>query len=481
VQTQERKAKALRLASAITEMLALAPQAGGRQPGFALARNIVAHSLDYDAGVLPCSNLLPHASAIDDAVLNIVAVTVDMLPDQFTEEQRLQIQLPTRCAGMQVDLPTRLIPLARTARIVEAGPALREAVASWAPEVNPLQYDGVDQAVNEGILRLTAERGLEVIGGSGRPVAAGQPAAADPLRPAVPEKHLLSSYLRHCADAQYTSMLARADERSRTRLISAGGPTAGTSFVAQLGTAGVSYTDRQWAAAVQWRLGITVPGPQTTCVNENYADECCGQPLDAAGDHAVDCPTGPLRNRRHDDLADIYADILEEVGAVARREVFVPELSTNAEAWLDTWGYGIQELPDVLLDITVRHPYATRYQPGASNHCGHAAIHSEREKERKYPPARGRSIWAVVHETWGRLGDKAELLLDTCAGVAARRAYRRSRMPGNCLRKWRAQLDASLHRSIAAQISAARHGLPGRKRRRVAPADRAVLEGRCPL
>jgi hypothetical protein len=61
-------------------------------------------------------------------------------------------------------------------------------------------------------------------------------------------------------------------------------------------------------------------------LNENSKEECCGQPLDAVGDHAVDCPTGPLRNRRHDDLSDIYADIFEEVGAVSRREVFVPEL-----------------------------------------------------------------------------------------------------------------------------------------------------------
>jgi len=287
--------------------------------------------------------------------------------------------------------------------------------------VSPSHYDGVDQALSEGILDLIAERGVEAVGGGGRPVAAGRPSAADPLRPAVPEKHLLSIYLRHCADAQYAAPIAQAGERSKTRLLSAGGPTAGSSFVAQLSTAGVCYTDRQWAAAVRWRLGVEVAGPVTSCLNENLRGECCGQPLDAAGDHAVDCPTGPLRNRRHDDLSDIYADIFEEVGAVSRREVFVPEFSVNVEAWLDVWGYGISELPDALLDITVRHPYAIRYQPGAANEPGYAAAHSEREKERKYPAAQGRAIWPVVHETWGRLGAKAELLLSTCAGIAARR------------------------------------------------------------
>ena len=65
--------------------------------------------------------------------------------------------------------------------------------------------------------------------------------------------------------------------------------------------------------------------------------------------------------------------------------------------------------------------------------------------------------------------------------MAAKRAYRRGRAVGNNLQRWRAQLDASLHRSIAAQLVAARHGLPGKRARRRAPADRDELEARCPL
>ena len=101
-------------------------------------------------------------------------------------------------------------------------------------------------------------------------------------------------------------------------------------------------------------------------MNATANGELCNALLDAGGDHAVQCGTGPLRNFRHDDLADIYAGIFEEVGALARREVFVPEFLANEEAWLDVWAYGIMELPDVLLDITVRHPRADRYQPGAA-------------------------------------------------------------------------------------------------------------------
>ena len=228
-------------------------------------------------------------------------------------------------------------------------------------------------------------------------------------------------------------------------------------------------------------MGINTPGPCTTCANQNLKDELCGEPLDSQGDHAVSCGTGPLRNLRHDSLADIYADILDEIGAVARREVFVQEFSGSEEAWLDVWSYGIPELPDLLLDITVRHPRASRYLPGAAQTHGSAAEQAEHEKFERYPASGGRTMWPVAHETWGRLGAYAEHLLSTCSAVAARRAYRRGRVAGNCLRRWRAQLDAALHRGIAAQLVAAREGLPGRRRRTAAPADRAMLEGRCPM
>ena len=91
----------------------------------------------------------------------------------------------------------------------------------------------------------------------------------------------------------------------------------------------------------------------------------------------------------------------------------------------------------------------------------------------------GRFVWQAAHETFGRLGERAEALLAHCAAAVARAAHRRGRAPGNCLRRWRAQLDAALMRGVAAQLVSARFGPPGRARRRLAPADRASLEGRC--
>ena len=160
-------------------------------------------------------------------------------------------------------------------------------------------------------------------------------AVDEPLRPAAPDRHLLGSYLQHSAANQYSALLESMDVKASTRLTSAAGPTAGSSFVAQLSTHGVHYTDRQFEQAVRWRLGMLALGPVRSCLNTKADGEVCGEALDQHADHAVICPCGPMRVARHNGLAVIYADIVEEIGGVARREVFVPEFSAKGEAWLD--------------------------------------------------------------------------------------------------------------------------------------------------
>ena len=144
------------------------------------------------------------------------------------------------------------------------------------------------------------------------------------------------------------------------------------------------------------------------------------------------------------------------------------------EAWLDVWAFGAPGLEDVLVDITVRHPRAPTYRTAAAASAGATAAKADDDKACRYPPANG-----AARETWGRLGDSAEGLLVRCAGTAARRDYLRGRVPGPRLRRWRAQPDAALHKAIAAQLRAARYGLPGRShRRRPNATDAAIVDGR---
>ena len=186
-------------------------------------------------------------------------------------------------------------------------------------------------------------------------------------------------------------------------------------------------------------------------------------------DHAMCCSNGPLRIRRHEDIADSLADMIDETGAHVRREAYMKVFSTEAaDAWLDIWAFGGMHLPELIIDVTVRHPVVARYQPNASSQPGAAAAEAEADKQARYPPAGGRSVSAFAVETWGRLGQTAEELLTTLAAEATRHARRRGHVvtTGAFMRKWRASLDASLQRGIAAALLSARCGMPGKPHRR---------------
>lgn len=120
------------------------------------------------------------------------------------------------------------------------------------------------------------------------------------------------------------------------------------------------------------------------------------------------------------------------------------------------------------MDVTIRHPMASKYQPDASRIAGSAAKDGESGKFARYPAKDNRTITPFAVETWGRLGEYAEDLLQELACEATRHARLRGQAatPSNFLRRWRAAMDACLHKGIVNSLQSARCGLPGRAHRR---------------
>ena len=202
------------------------------------------------------------------------------------------------------------------------------------------------------------------------------------------------------------------------------------------------------------------------------------------GDHALECMTGPVRQAVHAEIADLLCEFIEEGGGQARREAFVGEFRVRhtgarwrqrreqqyKEAFLDVWGWGTAEIPDLLVDVTWRHPMASRYLPGASTTAGHACQRAADEKASTYPPSGGRAVHTFCVEGWGRLGGQAEVVLELLAGAAGIHDRRRGRAAPTRLQRWRARVDAVVQRGLASALESARFGLPGqapsrRKRR----------------
>ena len=121
-------------------------------------------------------------------------------------------------------------------------------------------------------------------------------------------------------------------------------------------------------------------------------------------------------------------------------------------------------MQDLLVDVTVRHPMAAAYQPGASHEDGAAAMVAEEKKMERYPEAAGRRVTPFAVETWGRLGPHAEQLLQMLAAEATRHHRRRGHAAtaNAFMRKWRATLDAVLRKGMARALIACRCGLPGK-------------------
>ena len=369
-------------------------------------------------------------------------------------------------------MPTAIVPLARTAGLMEVGPALRQTImAKWGCDSGTaLELDEVDDAVSQGVLTQLFEQGIS-LGPEGAPLPepTAAPQGASAMRPPTPQRNLLSRMLQFIAKRKFDALVATAGNRSRTRLQSASGPNAGKCLTAPAGVQQAHFRDDHFTTILQWRLGIVTPSSVSRCLNTKADGDICEEVLDPECDHAVCCPCGPLRIQRHNAVTDALADNMLETGAHVRREAWIQEFATDAaDAVLDIWAFGCSDIADLLIDVTIRHPMSAAYQPSASHSPGIAAAAGERSKFTRYPAAHGRAVIPFSVETWGRLGTHAEELLQKMVAAATRHNVMRGHAPapGSILKRWRAALDAILQRGVAMSLLSARYGLPGRQHRK---------------
>ena len=184
--------------------------------------------------------MLPHAALVERRVWGVVEAIIGRT---LTDQQMTQVQLPTDCGGLQMPMPTSIAPIARAADLIEVGLPLRQAIVGWGFELSIAKtVDGVNDAVAEGLLPLLAEQRITF----------DSPGHSVQLRPGdVPE---ISADIFRLA--KYEHQTALEDDRHRTRLLSAGGPTAGKSLVAPAGLKSTHFPDEEFTETLCWRLGV---------------------------------------------------------------------------------------------------------------------------------------------------------------------------------------------------------------------------------
>ena len=226
---------------------------------------------------------------------------------------------------------------------------------------------------------------------------------------------------------------------------------------------------------MRWRLGLRHAAADARCTHQ-YTNQRkqCGSLLDSFMDHAVLCKVGPGVYRTHNMLAHKLREYAKEAGCEAETEVTVPSLlkgqpgtTKTEEARLDVhvWAGGSWPM-EAYVDVTTRHPWASRYQQEALADTKLAPTATERkataQKEARYAPAvDGIPIIVAVLGSWGRLSKSLIELLELLSRRAAHaRADAGVRATGRH-RRWVEEIAVAqqrcLHRQFATAMQTACH------------------------
>ena len=121
---------------------------------------IVCHSLAFDSRVLRCDLALPYAGAVEKAAIDALDHIIGIPTGTLTDPQRVQLRLPTKHGGLQVDSLVRQCILAHAVALIQRGPNLRTALQRRHPSIDATAHDGIDRAATELLEQTLREHGI---------------------------------------------------------------------------------------------------------------------------------------------------------------------------------------------------------------------------------------------------------------------------------------------------------------------------------
>ena len=157
----------------------------------------------------------------------------------------------------------------------------------------------------------------------------------------------------------------------------------------------------------------------------HHTDQCsgaakkvCNVRADGRGHHAVLCKIGGVQHAAHGQGSHILLQAAQQAGFQARRKQVMPELaSSNCQSpQLGVEGWGLLGQQRLLVDFTVRHPFAVRYAKALSP----TAV-AEGEKDHHCRPQQGLVVRTAALEVFGRHGAGLVDLLESWADCARQR------------------------------------------------------------
>jgi hypothetical protein len=129
------------------------------------------------------------------------------------------------------------------------------------------------------------------------------------------------------------------------------------------------------------------------------------------------------------------------------------------EAVLDVHVWSAAPMPcEMWVDVSCRHPWASRYRDAAPRGPGFAAEEGEKDKYTRYGVgAGGVAVTPAVIESWGRLGEQFDNLLGTLSAMWSDRRANGRRGAADVKRRWLQQIGTTLVRCLHRQVACGAH------------------------
>jgi len=227
-----------------------------------------------------------------------------------------------------------------------------------------------------------------------------------------PPKKRMQSFISHLINSQtLKNILSTTDNRTKTRILSAGGIGSAGFLYAIPKDPILSMTNIQMETAIKLRLGCDL------ILNHEGLTKCeCGQRIDSFGDHLLACKNGSEKFYRHNMWLHSWERLIKKSSSPSLSlEKSLYELGvTNAiDAhkridFIEYKGNG----QAVMADVSITHPTCSQSSEKNKHSSlpGHAAENRQKAKHTKYDESAKQlnmKFVPLIAETYGRLGSEA--------------------------------------------------------------------------
>ena len=428
-ETEERLANAIALADHLSELCST-PQSGVRfHPAWRILTCVINQALSYDASVNGPGTTVPYGRRLDDLVLNTATRLINEPNPAPTTIQQLRLSRAEGGCGLRA--------------------ATDRCYTAFLSTVLRLRRFGSDRSewlTQQTTLAIEGLRSLDICLDSN---AMPHPTATPPPNPFQPDRPHPALRKRQrtwwmAIDKHRASELSNQHPDTAKRIQSCSGPEGGAFLVATRADGVKSLTDFLFITAVRYRLGLPVMPAcacqHTTAAKGGSPGKKCNALADPQGHHACLCKVGGAPYAAHGQGCHILFEASTTAGFQSRREQIVPELARPdlLSPQLDVEGWGVMGQERLLIDFTIRHPFANRYATTTTSTPTNIAAG---EKAGHYGTTQTLHIRTAALEVYGRHGDGMTQLLEYLADLARQRERALGQAPSRWLKRWRAQLS----------------------------------------